>query len=354
MKKLMYHKNAAQLAINVLCDLSKKHCAMCEWQPECVDNPLLFDPIFARQYVKERQVWLINKQSMWAKCKLQLGQHLADNQAQNDAPASNSIHQQCNHFNPTVNSNEKDAFPFQHFNSKELLNVQNSLHAKNNLINMQDNQSVKINQKQNSENLINTMDNEIFLNNEELHVPLLHIANKLLGRQNLNFDQLRPPEQKLCNLFEKSDIYEFLTGKTDTLPEFRHNWISCSTKPEVTFDFQKAAANHEVQQQPQPVQHAHSDPSPAQHNLRECINRVNYRALHLGQELRQVSQELNSDLHQAAQQIKSKCKMMRKSPKATITRLVPGAFSPRHTPPATAPSSPATTSTSSWNFWSSK
>jgi hypothetical protein len=48
-----------------------------------------------------------------------------------------------------------------------------------------------------------------------LREPLLHIANKLLGRQNLNFDQLTPPEQKLWNFFEKSDIYEFLTGEKD-------------------------------------------------------------------------------------------------------------------------------------------
>ncbi len=34
MKKLLDHKNAAQLAINVLCGLSKKHCAMCEWEQE--------------------------------------------------------------------------------------------------------------------------------------------------------------------------------------------------------------------------------------------------------------------------------------------------------------------------------
>jgi len=48
MKKLLDHKNAAQLAINVLWDLSKKHCAMCEWEQECSDNPLLFDPNFVR------------------------------------------------------------------------------------------------------------------------------------------------------------------------------------------------------------------------------------------------------------------------------------------------------------------
>jgi hypothetical protein len=59
-KKLMDHKNAAQLAINVLCDLSKQHCAICEWELECSDNPLLFDPIFARQYINECKSWLFN------------------------------------------------------------------------------------------------------------------------------------------------------------------------------------------------------------------------------------------------------------------------------------------------------
>ncbi|MFN9983033.1 MAG: hypothetical protein ACK53Y_24115, partial [bacterium] len=69
----------------------------------------------------------------------------------------------------------------------------------------------------NAQKLIDTpATNEISLINEKLRKPLLHIANKLLGRQNLNFDQLTPPEQKLWNLFEKSDIYEFLTGEKDT------------------------------------------------------------------------------------------------------------------------------------------
>ncbi len=233
LRKLIEHKNAAQLAINVLCDLSKKHCAMCEWEQECSDNLLLFNPNFAHQYIKERQSWLINKQSMCAKCKLQLGEHLMDNQAQNKAPSSNSIHQQCHHFNQQAqNDNTNDTqsdFPFQEFNSKELINLQNALRNEHsagaqNLINAQ--------------KLINTTENEISLINEKLSEPLLHIANKLLGRQNLNFDQLTTPEQKLWNLFEKSDIYEFLTGETDTTPEFCHNWITCSAKPKVEFDFQ--------------------------------------------------------------------------------------------------------------------
>jgi hypothetical protein len=36
--------------------------------------------------------------------------------------------------------------------------------------------------------------NEIFFINNGLREPLFTIANKLLGRQHLNFDQLTPPE----------------------------------------------------------------------------------------------------------------------------------------------------------------
>jgi hypothetical protein len=57
----------------------------------------------------------------------------------------------------------------------------------------------------------------IFLINEALREPLMHIANKLLGRQCLNFEQLTPPEQELWSLFENSDIYKFLTGQKDTI-----------------------------------------------------------------------------------------------------------------------------------------
>jgi hypothetical protein len=115
------------MAISVLCDLSKKHCSMCEWEQECSDNPLLFDPLFARQYIKERQSWLINKQSMCAKCKLQLGEHLLDNQAAN---TSSSIHQQCHDFSKNDDLPKSDAknfidnFPFQELNSKKLIEKQ--------------------------------------------------------------------------------------------------------------------------------------------------------------------------------------------------------------------------------------
>jgi hypothetical protein len=53
MKRLMQQKEATEMAINVLCDLSKKHCSMCEWEQEFSDNLLLFDPVFARHYIAE-------------------------------------------------------------------------------------------------------------------------------------------------------------------------------------------------------------------------------------------------------------------------------------------------------------
>jgi hypothetical protein len=59
---------------------------------------------------------------MCAKCKLQLGEHLMDNQVQNEAPSSNSIHQQCHHFNQQAqNDNTNDTqsdFPFKNSTQK--------------------------------------------------------------------------------------------------------------------------------------------------------------------------------------------------------------------------------------------
>jgi hypothetical protein len=72
---------------------------------------------------------------------------------------------------------------------------------------------------------------EIFLIDNSLREPLLTIVNKLLGRQQLNFEQLTPTEQQLWNLFEKNDIYEFLTGEKDTMAEFCHNWLTFQPSP---------------------------------------------------------------------------------------------------------------------------
>jgi hypothetical protein len=63
-----------------------------------------------------------------------------------------------------------------------------------------------------------------------------------LGRQCLNFEQLTPPEQELWSLFENSDIYEFLTGQKDTVPEFE-NYLTFSVNPSVKINIQRIAQN---------------------------------------------------------------------------------------------------------------
>ncbi len=202
-----------------------------------------------------------------------------------------------------------------------------------------------------SDNLINAHTekprDEIFLIYENLREPLLNVANKLLGRQHLNFEHLTPSEQELWNKFEKSDIYEFLTGENDTVPEFCSNWLTFSASPKVTIDSYKIAARlTPVQAHPQ-VQatirsFSASAPASPSRTLRDRKTKIDYRALHLGQTMKQ-------DIQQAAQEVKQKCKQMkksvRKSAKATVTKLAPGAFSPKQQP---------TSSSASWMFWPSK
>jgi len=97
----------------------------------------------------------------------------------------------------------------------------------------------------------------------------------------------------LWNLFEKSDINEFLTGETDTIPEFRHNWITCSAKPKVKFDFQTFYNdwNQLSAQINTPVQPT-TPAIPVQHFLRERKKKINYRSLHLGHYVQQAATEL--------------------------------------------------------------
>jgi hypothetical protein len=181
------------------------------------------------------------------------------------------------------------------------------------------------------------------------------VANRLLGRQRLNFDQLTPPEQKLWNDFEKSDIYEFLTGAKDTVPEFCGNWLTFSAKPKVNIDVDKIAERltpvHNPLPQPAIRGFSASVPSSPLRSLPDRKQKIDYRALHLGQTIKK-------DIQQAAQEVKQKCKQMkksvRKSAKATVTKLAPGAFSPKQQPPASTHVSLQPWSSSSWTFWPSK
>ena len=67
---------------------------------------------------------------------------------------------------------------------------------------------------------------EISVIKEELRSSLLSIASKLLASEHTRLHHLSKSEQLLWNSFEKADIYEFLTGDKDCIPEFQFNWFS--------------------------------------------------------------------------------------------------------------------------------
>ncbi len=61
---------------------------------------------------------------------------------------------------------------------------------------------------------------------ESLCEPLMKIAQHLLISDKNTFEQLTTEEKQLWTTFETSDIYRFLTGEEDTVPEFRYNWTT--------------------------------------------------------------------------------------------------------------------------------
>ncbi len=61
---------------------------------------------------------------------------------------------------------------------------------------------------------------------ESLRKPLMKIAQQLLISDKATFEQLTPTEKQLWTKFETADIYRFLTGEEDTVPEFQYNWTS--------------------------------------------------------------------------------------------------------------------------------
>jgi hypothetical protein len=61
---------------------------------------------------------------------------------------------------------------------------------------------------------------------ERLREPLMRIAQHLLISDKNTFEQLTPKEKQLWTTFETADIYRFLTGEEDTVPEFQYNWTN--------------------------------------------------------------------------------------------------------------------------------
>jgi hypothetical protein len=220
---------------------------------------------------------------MCAKCKLQLGEHLINHKVQN---AANLISDSSDSLQYLITQDF-----FDEATSKDLIKIQEMISearkTNDNLINAQSKQPV----------------DEIFLNE-----PLLNVANKRLGRQCLNFKQLTPAEPELWNKLEKSEIYDFLTGEKDTVPEYCSNCLTFSDTPKVTIDTDKIAAK--LMPIPQNCQlqaalrsfSASATTSPSR-MLRDRKTKITYKALHLGQTIKQYIQLV-------AQEVKQQCKQM--------------------------------------------
>jgi hypothetical protein len=136
MKKLKEQQRATELAISVLCDLTKEHCSMCKWEQDCSDNPLLLDPAFTSRYISERRSWFINRQSTFAKCKLKLGEHLLYHQGQHsankiDTSSDNAIHKQCYNYKSAQTNNFSDKCNFDDCTTNNLIKLHNQNSAKN-------------------------------------------------------------------------------------------------------------------------------------------------------------------------------------------------------------------------------
>ena len=192
----------------------------------------------------------------------------------------------------------------------------------------------------------------------ELRHSLLSIASKLLKSEDTRLHHLTSAEQQLWNSFEKADIYEFLTGEKDTIPEFQFNWVSPEAPSLRVVPGASATTAAQLpppvavqlQAQPAPVQpaaaqhpppgvdqvHAPLDPAqpaaplpplPVDDQLPGQLNpaphpRQSGSDRHLRERKPINYNELNTG-------IKKTCKSLRRKAKAVVTKLAPGALSPQ-------------------------
>jgi hypothetical protein len=186
---------------------------------------------------------------------------------------------------------------------------------------------------------------------EELRLKLTSIASKLLSSKDFHFSHLSEEEKHLWQQFEKEDIYKFITGEEDTPPEFQYIWIEpCQLAVHLSPKLQHYLRDLLLPQEPvlpppapvqphqapavppaqqvappapvaPPPQSQDQQPVPGpsglqasthQHQLRPK-KAIDYKELHTG--------------------VKIRCCRLRRQAKAVVTKLAPGAFSPKHKPP---------------------
>jgi len=172
---------------------------------------------------------------------------------------------------------------------------------------------------------------------EGLHQSLLSVASKLLTNQHLTVDQLSNGEQALWNSYDNSDIYEFLTGEKDTLPEFEFDWIVTDPKLRLPNNWkdlippQPQPKPPQIQpppapQLPQPLPAQIPAPNPPELPQPPQVPQAPPAVPQCDRVLRNKPPVDYKELHTG---IKRKCKTLRQKATAVVTKLAPGAFSPR-------------------------
>ena len=194
----------------------------------------------------------------------------------------------------------------------------------------------------------------------ELRSALLSVASKLLKDTDTRLHHLSKAEQDLWNSFEKADIYEFLTGEKDTIPEFQFNWFSPEAPvvhlvpgqppttppapvvpPVAAPPPQPIAAPHPAQanqlpvQQPAPEPPVQEDAQPVQQNQQELLQ-PQLPQPQPGVSDRQLRAHKPVDYKELNSGIKTKCRSLRRKAKAVVTKLAPGALSPQPAAPSQA------------------
>ena len=190
---------------------------------------------------------------------------------------------------------------------------------------------------------------------EELRLKLTSIASKLLSSEDFHFAHLSEEEKHLWQQFEKEDIYKFITGEEDTLPEFQYNWIEpCQLAVHLPPELQRylrdsllppeqqkapvqpppAPAVLPAQQIPPPViPPAPLAPPPPAQDQQPVPGPSGLQASNHQHQLRPKQAIDYKELHTG---VKQRCHKLKRQAKAVVTKLAPGAFSPKHQPPDTS------------------
>jgi hypothetical protein len=201
---------------------------------------------------------------------------------------------------------------------------------------------------------------EIMAIKTELRGALLSVASKLLKDTDTRLHHLSKAEQDLWNSFEKTDIYEFLTGEKDTIPEFQFNWFSpeapvvhlvpgqppatppapvvppvAAPPPQPIAAPPPAQANPLPVQQPAPEPPVQEDAQPVQQNQQELLL-PQLPQPQPGVSDRQLRAHKPVDYKELNSGIKTKCRSLRRKAKAVVTKLAPGALSPQPAAPSQA------------------